>query len=685
MYAIPVGFSSFLKYEQTFSVNKPITALFALKAAYDFTTTSTATDLWYKLKDHFVAPTELGQQIRNYAKKTTERNILEEDFNLFNQNIVRAFHSAEYPQLQHFIAKSFDKLSDKQLNSVLKALFSSFAENPSPLIKKLKNLFSLQKIEYMIKTEFFNFSCTADVIKDLAQKKGPEFDKVKVNALNVLKRTVKLYFINTLDFVVNTTMYIFQLKNFFEYEESKYSMESYQAQMKYQAFRDNIAMVSGWLLALSLYTQSLYATALIGGIVAIAIVATTAIYFKWFKPCPDKINFCQNLVTDAIKGNLPPVYCREKEIDDLIDALCANNDAVRKLVMLLGPSGSGKTEIVNGLAHRIANGTVPKQLIGKKVFSINTKKLTAEGQVQLGDRLDAISRAIQGYEDETIFFFDEFQSAFNADKSKDISQDFKTLFNRGSNKFKRSIAATTQIEYEEFVSKDAAIVRRLHRLYVNPMTDEQTQVILSKFVQTEGLDLLVDQQAIELLAHLRNSLDGLFQECAQPDTSLSILSLAFTKARSVKSSVQDEELRKLEMEKGILQCLDQITYGANSLTYSEIGHDRAVKINAIQRRVNQINDEIHLAQKASKKFLKLVLSRKKIKEKLERDSIKLVNSTNQNALKEFILEHHFLQNAINDVVKIKSNQLKTASLRVDKELVVSIIDDERKRRIKKEK
>ena len=224
--------------------------------------------------------------------------------------------------------------------------------------------------------------------------------------------------------------------------------------------------------------------------------------------------------------------------------------------MLLGQSGAGKTEIVNGLAHRIAEGKVPHQLKGKKLFSINTKNLISEARGPFPGRLDVISRAIEGYEDEAIFsFLDEFQSAFNEDKSKDLSQDFKTLFNRGSKKFKCSIAATTQIEYDELVSKDAAIVRRLHHIHVNPMNDIQTQVVLSKFVLTDGSDLIVDQDAIELVANIRQNEEDVFKNCAQPDTSLAILSLAFTKARTAKSLEQEEALRCLEIEKSKLECL----------------------------------------------------------------------------------------------------------------------------------
>src|SRR3954466_12424076 len=84
--------------------------------------------------------------------------------------------------------------------------------------------------------------------------------------------------------------------------------------------------------------------------------------------------FTRDLTADARAGRLEPVRCRDDEIARVIDILLRhgkNNPA------LVGPAGVGKTAIAEGLAQRIAVGTVPLVLRKMRLLSLDHVGLLA--------------------------------------------------------------------------------------------------------------------------------------------------------------------------------------------------------------------------------------------------------------------------------------------------------------------
>jgi ATP-dependent Clp protease ATP-binding subunit ClpC len=86
------------------------------------------------------------------------------------------------------------------------------------------------------------------------------------------------------------------------------------------------------------------------------------------KPLKDQ---CEDLVQQALDGEIDPLIGREKEIEAIINTLSRRT---KNNVLLLGDSGTGKTAIVKGLALKIANGEIPA-LANKKIFSLNLGSL----------------------------------------------------------------------------------------------------------------------------------------------------------------------------------------------------------------------------------------------------------------------------------------------------------------------
>lgn len=78
----------------------------------------------------------------------------------------------------------------------------------------------------------------------------------------------------------------------------------------------------------------------------------------------------QNLTAAAGTGALGPIVGRDLEINCVMEVL---GNRGKRNVLLVGPSGAGKSAIVEGLALRISEGRVPRDLAGKKVLTVEPR------------------------------------------------------------------------------------------------------------------------------------------------------------------------------------------------------------------------------------------------------------------------------------------------------------------------
>ena len=62
--------------------------------------------------------------------------------------------------------------------------------------------------------------------------------------------------------------------------------------------------------------------------------------------------YCRDLTRRAADGELDPVFCREKELDRMVEILCRRQ---KNNPCLVGEPGVGKTALAEGLAQRIAD------------------------------------------------------------------------------------------------------------------------------------------------------------------------------------------------------------------------------------------------------------------------------------------------------------------------------------------
>ena len=165
-----------------------------------------------------------------------------------------------------------------------------------------------------------------------------------------------------------------------------------------------------------------------------------------------------------------PSIAREEEIKNLILVLLTPE----KSAILVGKPGIGKTAIVEGLAYRIQKNMVPNVLLGFRIFRINTTALLGHD----GDGDNRVLKLVQELQqmDKVILFIDEIHTLIG-DGRLDLANMFKEGLSRGTIKI---IGATTTYEYEHFILRDKAFMRRFDKVDIAEPTEEQCVEILMK-------------------------------------------------------------------------------------------------------------------------------------------------------------------------------------------------------------
>ena len=180
----------------------------------------------------------------------------------------------------------------------------------------------------------------------------------------------------------------------------------------------------------------------------------------------------QNLVSKEYITD--PAIGRDKEIKELILILLTPE----KSALLVGKAGIGKTAIVEGLAYRIKNNMVPNALFGYDLYKINTTSLIGEYNIdnQAESRVDLLVKELEKRE-KTIVFIDETHLLVKSESQAgmDFANIFKAGLDRGTIKM---IGATTTEEYEHFILKDRAFLRRFQKVDVLEADRDTTIKIL---------------------------------------------------------------------------------------------------------------------------------------------------------------------------------------------------------------
>ena len=186
--------------------------------------------------------------------------------------------------------------------------------------------------------------------------------------------------------------------------------------------------------------------------------------------------FGTDMTQKAREGRLDPIIGRTRETERIMQILSRKT---KNNPCLIGEPGVGKTAIVEGLARKIASGSVPESLREKRLVTLDMAAMVA-GSKYRGEFEERIRKVLDEvmHNANVLLFIDELHTligAGGAEGALDAANIMKPFLSRGEIQV---IGATTVSEYRKYVEKDAALERRFQPVMVEEPSDEETIEIL---------------------------------------------------------------------------------------------------------------------------------------------------------------------------------------------------------------
>ncbi|OGH53605.1 MAG: hypothetical protein A3G15_03565 [Candidatus Levybacteria bacterium RIFCSPLOWO2_12_FULL_40_10] len=256
-----------------------------------------------------------------------------------------------------------------------------------------------------------------------------------------------------------------------------------------------------------------------------------------------------DLTVEAHEGRLDPVAGRDREIERLIHILLRRT---KNNPIIIGEAGVGKTAIVEGLAQKIVDEKVPKDLSGRKIMQLDMASLIA-GAAHRGEfeeRFRAVIKEAQASSGQLILFIDEIHSLIGAgdtEGSMDASNIIKPYLARGQIQL---IGTTTTAEYRKYFEKDKAFERRFQPILAEEPSEEAAiemlKVLQPKYEKFHNVTF--SKEALESAVHLSKKYVG---ERFLPDKAVDLLDEAGAEVKLTRSEGKraDNEVKKEDIEK----------------------------------------------------------------------------------------------------------------------------------------
>ena len=287
--------------------------------------------------------------------------------------------------------------------------------------------------------------------------------------------------------------------------------------------------------------------------------------------------YCRDLTRRALDGELDPVFCRDAELDRMVEILCRRQ---KNNPCLVGEPGVGKTALAEGLAQRIAEKRVPRLLQGRRLLALDMASLVA-GTKYRGDFEERFKNLLEELvrDGSAILFVDEFHTIVGAGAAEgaiDAASILKPVLARGELQL---IGATTNQEFRVHIQKDAALERRFGRVQIEEPTPEQAVEILKglapRYERYHGVQLPEEtlREAVEL------SVRYLPGRCL-PDKAIDLIDEACAAAR-IRAEREGETSPRLTREE-----VARVVAQASGVPAERVGEKERERLDKLEARLD---------------------------------------------------------------------------------------------------
>ena len=299
-------------------------------------------------------------------------------------------------------------------------------------------------------------------------------------------------------------------------------------------------------------------------------------------PLLDK--FSKDLTQLAWEDKIDPVIGREKELNRVIHILSRRT---KNNPVLVGEPGVGKTAIVEGLAKKIAEKSVPDDLSNKRVVALDLAGIVAGTKYrgEFEERIKNILNELQR-SDDIILFIDELHTligAGGAEGALDAANILKPALAKGEI---QCIGATTLDEYKKYIEKDSALERRFQMIQVDEPDIEETKRILrgirERYEHFHKINYT--DEALDVAAQLAFRY---ISDRYLPDKAIDLIDEAGAKVK-IKKIAKPEKLK--ELEEKISKLNNEKNAYVDKQLY-ELAGEKRDQIKKLQLTYNKLKEE----------------------------------------------------------------------------------------------